>query len=100
MGERKVYKMDFFEKVEETITNKSQAAVDKARELAEIARLKSQIGTCEEVIKKNYLEIGRIYYETFGNNPEELFDKQCRYIKNAKNGVNELEEKIREIKGV
>lgn len=92
--------MDFFSKVEETITTKGQAAVDKAKELAEIARLKSQIGTCEEILKKNYMEIGRIYYENFGNCPEALFDKQCRNISNAQHGIDELEKQIRDIKGL
>ncbi len=42
--------MDFINKVEETITTKGQRVVDKAKEMAEVASLKSQIGTCEEVI--------------------------------------------------
>lgn len=92
--------MDFFNKVEETITTKGQMVVDKAKEMAEIASLKSQIGTCEEVLKKNYAEIGRIYYDNFGNSPEELFVKQCRAIRNAQAGVKDLEQKIKEIKGV
>lgn len=92
--------MDFINKVEETITTKGQVVVDKAKEMAEIASLKSQIGTCEEVIKKNYAEIGKIYYENFGDCPEELFTKQCRAIKNAQEGVKDLEAKIKEIKGV
>ncbi len=92
--------MDFINKVEETITAKGQVVVEKAKEIAEIASLKSQIGTCEEVIKKNYAEIGKIYYENFGDSPEELFVKQCRSIKNAQNGARELEQKIKEIKGI
>ncbi len=92
--------MDFFNKVEETITVKGQMVVDKAKEMAEIASLKSQISTCEEVIKKNYAEIGKIYYDNFGDCPEELFVKQCRAIKNAQAGVKDLEAKIKEIKGV
>ena len=48
--------MDFFEKIGDTISVKGKEAVDKAKELAEIASLKSQISTCEEVIKKNYME--------------------------------------------
>ncbi|MGN1148766.1 MAG: hypothetical protein ACI4TB_10105 [Lachnospiraceae bacterium] len=92
--------MDFINKVEETITTKGQVVVDKAKEMAEIASLKSQIGTCEEVIKKNYAEIGKIYYENFGDCPEEPFAKQCRAIKNAQEGVKDLEAKIKEIKGV
>ena len=92
--------MDFINKVEETITTKGQRVVDKAKEMAEVASLKSQIGTCEEVIKKNYAEIGRLYYENYGDNPEELFEKQCRAFQNAQNGVQDLEQKIRQIKGI
>ena len=92
--------MDFFSKVEETITTKGQAAVDKAKQVAEIASLRSQIGTCEDMLKRNYMEIGRIYYENFGDMPEPLFEKQCRNIKNAQHGIEELEKQIREIKGI
>lgn len=92
--------MDFFSKVEETITTKGQAAVDKAKQVAEIASLRSQIGTCEDMLKRNYMEIGRIYYENFGDMPESLFEKQCRNIKNAQHGIEELEKQIREIKGI
>lgn len=92
--------MDFFNKVEETITTKGQKVVDKAKQMAEVASLKSQISTCEDVIKKNYAEIGKIYYENFGDCAEELFAKQCRAIKNAQAGVKDLEEKIKEVKGI
>lgn len=92
--------MDFFNKVEETISVKGKAVMDKAKEMTEVASLKSQIGTCEEVIKKNYAEIGKMYYEKFGDNPEELFAKQCRAIKNAQAGIADLEQKIKDIKGI
>ena len=92
--------MDFFEKLGDTIQAKGKEAADKAKELADIAALKSQINTCEEVIKKNYMEIGKMYYEQYGNMPEEPFEKQCRAISNAQNGVEELQKKIREIKGL
>lgn len=92
--------MDFFEKLGDTIQTKGKEAADKAKELADIAALKSQINTCEEVIKKNYMEIGKMYYKQYGNMPEEPFAKQCRAIMNAQNGVEELQQKIREIKGL
>lgn len=92
--------MDFFNKVEETITAKGQAVVDKAKEMAEVASLKSQIATCEDVIKKNYAQIGKLYFEKYGGEPEEALAKQCRAIENARTGIRELEEKIKEIKGV
>ncbi len=92
--------MDFLEKIGDTLSAKGREAADKAKEVAEIASLKSQISTCEEIIKKNYLEIGRLYYEQYSDMPEELFEKPCRAIRNAKNGVEELQAKIKEVKGI
>ena len=92
--------MDFLEKLGETITIKSKEAVDKAKELADIANLKSQIASCEDVMKKNYIEIGKLYYEQYGNMPEEPFEKQCRAIQNAKMNIEDLEERIKERKGI
>ena len=92
--------MDFFEKAAETITSKGKDAAGKAKELAEIASLRSQINTCEEVIKKNYTEIGKLYYEQFREEENNDFAEQCTAITNAKNGVEALEGKIRGIKGI
>lgn len=92
--------MDFIEKLGDTITMKGKEVADKAKELAEIANLKGQIATCEEVIKKNYMEIGKIYYEHYAKMPEEPFEKQCRAIRNAQMGIDDLQQKINELKGI
>lgn len=92
--------MDFLGRIGDTISVKGKEAAGKAKEMAEIASLKSQISTCEEVIKKNYMEIGKLYYEQYSNVEDAPFEKQCTAIKNAKNGVDALQEKIREIKGI
>ena len=92
--------MDFFEKVGETITEKGKEVTGKAKNIAEIAGLRNQISACEDVIRKNYLEIGKLYYEQFKEAEYNDFIEQCTAITNAKNGVEALEEKIREIKGV
>lgn len=92
--------MEFFEKVGETITAKGKDVADKAKDFAEIASLRSQISTCEEVMKKNYLEIGKLYYEQFKEAEVNDFAEQITAISNAKNGVEALEAKIKEIKGV
>lgn len=92
--------MGFLEKMGETVSARGREAVDKARELAEIANLKSRISTCEEVIKKNYLEIGKLYFEMYGDTPEGPFEKQCRAIANARKGAQEIQAEIDERKGV
>lgn len=90
--------MDFIEKIGDTITAKGKEAADKAKELAEIANLKGQISTCENIIKRNYTEIGRIYFELYGDCPEEPFEKQCRSVRNARNGIKEIQEQIIDLK--
>ncbi len=90
----------FVNKLSETISQKGKEVSDKAKELAEVTNLKSQIRTCEDVIKKNYAEIGKLYYEQRGQEPDDIYEECCRAITNAKTAVEELEEKINNIKGV
>lgn len=92
--------MDFIEKLGDTISAKGKEVAEKAKETAEILALKGQISTCEEVIRKNYVEIGKMYFEQYGEIPEEPFEKQCRAIHNAMNGVKELQDRINELKGL
>ena len=92
--------MEFIEKVGSFISEKGREAVDRTKLMAEIVNLKSQIATCEEVIKKNYLEIGKLYYEEYGSTPDAPFEKQREAIKNARNGMSELQARIDELKGL
>lgn len=99
---------DIVEKVTETVTTNGKRAVDKAKEMAEIAGLKNQIAACEEVIGKNYMEIGRLTVAQYKKSlegaesasaSEAVFcEKQCRAVVNAQAGIRDLERKIREIK--
>ena len=90
----------FVTKIGETITSKGKEVGVKAKDFAEIASLKSQIRTCENVMKKNYMEIGKRYYELHKDAWEEIYDEECRAIANAQNGIDELDAKIEEIQGI
>ena len=92
--------MDVFERLGDTISTKGKEAADKARNAAEILSLRSQISTCEEVIKKNYLEIGRLYYERYGQDPDAPFEKQRKAIQNARTGAESLQAQIDRLKGL
>lgn len=94
------YGMDFIEKLGDAITEIGKEAADKAKDTAAILSLRSQISTCEEVIKKNYLEIGRLFYERYGEDSDAPFEKQRTAIKNARTGVKELQDKIDRLKGL
>lgn len=91
---------NFVNKLGETISLKGKEVTDKAKDIAEVANLNSQIKTCEDVIKRNYAEIGKLYYEKCGEAPDEAYEEQCRAINNARNAIEELNDKIKEIKGI
>ena len=91
--------MDFINKVLEFVTGISKDVIARGKQLKTIARLKSQIAACEEVIRKNYTEIGKAYYDKFIEG-EDIpdFTKQCTAITNAQRGVTELREKLQAVK--
>lgn len=90
--------MDLVEKMGVILVEKGKVAVDKAKLLSEMATVKGRMDTCEEVLKKNYMEIGKMYCEKYGEQPEERFEKQCRAIRNAAKGKQELEAQLEELK--
>ena len=72
--------MDFLNKIGDTFMATGKLVTDKAQETVDVINLKQ-------------------YFEQYGENPEGGFEKQCEAIKNAQNGIKELQEKIRERKG-
>ena len=92
--------MDFLDKIGETITTKGKEVSDKAKDMAELVNLKGQVHICEDLIRKRYVEIGKIYYEKHGSTPEEDYIDACRDIENAQNTIVDLEARIKELKGV
>lgn len=65
--------MDKIETVKAVIANRGRAVAGKAKEITEIAKLKAQIMSCEEIIRKNYLEIGKRVFEAY----EEAENGEC-----------------------
>ena len=70
----------------------------KATQLKKFADLRSQIAACDEVAQKNYMEIGKRYYEKYGEDAEAEFAKQCLAIHNAEFGSAELKRKLKDLK--
>jgi hypothetical protein len=86
--------MDRRKQVEDFVKDKKDKAVNAAKRAAEIANLKSRIATCELVQKKNYQELGKLYYELFGADPDDQLEKQCRAIRHAQEAEDEMKEKL------
>jgi endonuclease YncB( thermonuclease family) len=89
--------MDRRKQVKDFMRKKKDKAVKAAKKAADIATLKSRIATCELVKKKNYKELGKLYYELFGSDPNEYLVKQCWAIRNAKDAIIKMEDKLRHL---
>ena len=89
--------MNFFDKLERTVTETGQGISRKAKELAEITRLKNMLHTCEEVIDQNYREIGKAYFEAHKEDGEGEFADQIKAILDAQKGAETLREQIKNV---
>lgn len=90
--------MDVFEKLGESVYMAGMQVKNKAKEVADIASLKTQISTCDEVIRKNYIAIGKAYYEKYKDSEDAEFVKQCTAIRNAESGKERLLKEIEDRK--
>lgn len=91
--------MDFFNKAKEKLTKTSNDVAQKAKELAEIAKLNSQVASNESVIKATYAEIGKYVYENLKEDaPAEIAEKMAT-IDTALADIANLKAEILKLKG-
>ncbi|MBE5863566.1 MAG: hypothetical protein E7295_12040 [Lachnospiraceae bacterium] len=112
--------VETMETIKTVLSDKKKQVTGKAKELSELVRLKRQINTCEEVIKRNQMEIGRMVYAQYEERVEaeengdptamdelgmatetksvsERFEKQCVAIANANRAIADLKKQIKTI---
>lgn len=91
--------MAFWENFGEVITAKSKEMADKAKNFTDIASLKGQIVSQENIILRRYKEIGREYYANHKNDAEPEYEVQMEAIKKAEGIIEELKRKIADLSG-
>lgn len=73
---------------------------DKAKAGSRIAKLSVEIATEKENMKKAYLEMGKLYYDTHKDAPEGFFIQLCDEITLARNNISAKEAEIEQLKSV
>ena len=76
----------------------AEKAADKAKAGARIAKLNIEIAGEKENMKKTYLEIGKLYYETNKEDPEGFFIQLCEEIALAEKNIADKEAEIADLK--
>lgn len=65
----------------------AQAGAVRSRQLASAAKLKANNLGEEDTIRKAYMEMGRIYFEKYGQNPEDDFSAACTTVIEAQAAI-------------
>ncbi len=88
-----------FDDITGKISDVSAKAISKGKAAKEVVTLKAELNTCEDMIKRSYLNIGRKFYElNAGKEVDPEFEKSMKEIENAKKAIEELNIKIADIK--
>jgi hypothetical protein len=80
------------------VTDLAQAGAAKAREIAEITKLKVNNASEEDTIRKAYLELGKLYYAERAMAPEAPYAAACEKITASKEKIEYNKQKIADIK--
>ena len=91
--------MAFLNDIGKKLSDAGQSTVQKTKDLADIAKLTSQISDEEKAIKANYALIGERYYEETKDHPAEPYVQYMDMITEAKNRISEYQNKMDELKG-
>ena len=84
--------------LKDRVTDLAQSGVAKSKQLAELAKLKTNNMSEEDAIKKAYLEIGKLYYAERGMAPEGAYVALCEKITTAKTNIEANNARIAEMK--
>lgn len=87
-----------FDAIMSRVSEVAQSGVAKAKDLAEIAKLKVNNAAEQDTIRKAYTEIGKLYVAQHGVDPDPEFAALCAKIAECKERVVYNNERIADIK--
>ena len=90
---------DLVEKVIDFIGNLIETFTKKKNDTLDALEVRSEIKTCENLVNRSYMAIGRKYYEMHKDgdfDPE--FEKQFKEITNASKAIGDLKSTLEDIK--
>ena len=92
--------MGFFDDVKDTVVNTSRGVGNKAKEIAEVTKLKNSITAQERKIKEQYETIGKLYVEKYGQEPDALFVDAISAIRSSQAIIAQKQEELNQFKNV
>lgn len=90
--------MAFLNNLGKKISTAAEATASKAKEVAEITKLKSSINDEEKQIEKLFTEIGEKIYDLDKGKAESPVADLCAKIQQSQEKIQELHQKIEELR--
>lgn len=92
--------MAFFDQLGQRLTQTSQGAVKRTKDMAETVRLNNAITDEGKKIEAAYRELGRLYYERFADACDPALQAPVAEIRRAEASIREMKETVNRLKGV
>lgn len=92
--------MAFFDNIGKKISQTGQMAVQKTKEMADVAKLNSTISDEEKKASNIYYQIGQLYVSLHEDNPEPDFKVLIEQLNESIAKIEEMKQQIQDIKGV
>lgn len=92
--------MAFFDQLGQKLTQTSQGAVKKTKDMAEVVRLNNAITEETKKIEAAYREIGKLYCEHCAGQNDPVFQTAVAEVQRAEASIREMKDTICRLKGV
>lgn len=92
--------MALLQDLSKKISQAGQTAVQKTKEITDIARFNSMIADEERVINDCYSKIGKLYVSLHESDCEDAFAELCSMVQRANLNIQEYQKQIEKIKKV
>lgn len=92
--------MNFFDRATNAVETMGKNVSKVAKDNVEIVRCSSAIDSCEEKIKKAYMEIGNRYYNSVDEPEREMFYDLFEVIETNQEQIKQLRNRLQELKGI
>lgn len=91
--------MDFFDKLGEALEAAGKDVSQKAKDVSEIAKLKLDIKSKEDYIEKQFVELGKAYFEKHKDEDGIEEAEQFFLIKEAQEAIESMKAEVLRIQG-
>ncbi len=92
--------MAFFDDLGKKLSQAGQTAVQKTKEMTDIARINGAISDEEKKVNNNYFQIGKLYVAMHTTDYENDFAGMIAAIKESETKIRDYRQQIQDIKGV